>query len=128
MNTEPRAEICDINRPILTHSAISQNSVEFQMNNQNGGESNMDTAELSKKVLKLELTQRTDPEKGSVDEDEKDSKLTDIKSPKSPLSNSSKRIFNSFHISKIFAEKHTHARATGTIYIIKFLCLKLSYL
>lgn len=97
MNIEPKAEICDSNRPILQQSAISHSSIEFQMNNptvvddQINVISVMDTNELSKKMLKLELNQRTDAEKGSIDlEDEKGAKLPDIKSPKSPLSNSSK--------------------------------------
>lgn len=93
MNIEPKAEICDSNRPILQHSAISHSSIEFHINNQNGDDqiNAMDTTELSKKMLKLELNQRTDAEKGSIDlEDEKGAKLPDIKSPKSPLSNSSK--------------------------------------
>lgn len=93
MNIDPKAEICDSNRSILQHSAISHSSIEFQMNNQNGDDqiSVMDTNELSKKMLKLELNQRNDAEKGSIDlEDEKEAKLPDIKSPKSPLSNSSK--------------------------------------
>lgn len=100
MNIEPKAEICDSNRPILQHSAISHSSIEFQMNNQNVDDqiNVMDTNELSKKMLKLELNQRNDAEKGSIDlEDEKGAKLPDIKSPKSPLSNSSKfRIFPVF--------------------------------
>lgn len=98
MNIEPKAEICDSNRPILQHSAITHSSIEFQMNNQNvDDEINvMDTNELSKKMLKLELNQRNDSEKGSIDlEDEKGAKLPDIKSPKSPLSTSSK--FHIFH-------------------------------
>lgn len=101
MNIEPKAEICDSNRPILLqHSAISHSSIEFQMNNQNGGDDQinvMDTTELSKKMLKLELNQRTDAEKGSIDlEDEKGAKLPDIKSPKSPLSNSSKFLAHAY--------------------------------
>lgn len=99
MNIESKGEICDSNRSILQHSAISHSSIEFQMNNQNRDDqvNVMDTTELSKKMLKLELNQRNDAEKGSIDlEDEKDAKLPDIKSPKSPLSNSSKCPGNRF--------------------------------
>lgn len=88
MNIEPRAEICDTNRPTLTNSAISQNSIECQLNQQN--QINMvDADELTKKVLKLDLSQRSDMEKGSFDSDEKCSsaKLNECKSPKSPLTN-----------------------------------------
>lgn len=87
MNIEPKAEICDSNRP------ISHSSIEFHVNNQSVDDqiNVMDTNELSKKILKLELNQRNDAEKGSIDlEDEKGAILPDIKSPKSPLSNSSK--------------------------------------
>lgn len=84
MNIEPRAEICDSNRAILPNSAISQNSIEFQLNQANA---KMDTEELSKKILKLQLSkQRSSSEKGSIDLDEK----SVIKSPKSPLSTLSK--------------------------------------
>lgn len=93
MNVEPRAEICDSTRPILTNSAISQNSIECHLNQQNGGKM-ADTNELTKKVLKLELNQRSDTEKGSIDLDEKSDlkspNMDEVKSPKSPLSNSSK--------------------------------------
>lgn len=92
MNVEPRAEICDSTRPILTSSAISQNSIECHLNQQNKGTNMLDTNELTKKVLKLELKQRSDTEKGSIDLDEKsgsDTKMNEVKSPKSPLSNSS---------------------------------------
>lgn len=82
MNIEPRAEICDSNRPELTNSAISQNTIECQMNQQNNGM--VDTDELTKKVLKLDLSKRSEAEKGSIDSDEKSS-IDDIKSPKSPI-------------------------------------------
>lgn len=84
MNIEPRAEICDNNRSTIPHSAISQNSIEFQLNQTNA---KMDTTELSKKILKLQLSkQRSSSEKGSIDLDEK----CGIKSPKTPSSNLSK--------------------------------------
>lgn len=84
MNIEPRAEICDSNRPALTNSAISQATIECQLNEQNNGM--VDADELTKKVLKLDLTKRSDTEKGSFDSDEK-ADLDEIKSPKSPLTN-----------------------------------------
>lgn len=84
MNIEPRAEICDINRPVLTNSAISQNTIECHINQQTNGM--VDPDELTKRVLKLDLSQRSDAEKGSFDADEKDD-LDEIKSPKSPLAN-----------------------------------------
>lgn len=88
MNIEPRAEICDINRPALTNSAISPNSIECHINQQNNGM--VDADELTKKVLKLDLSKQTDAEKGSFDSDEKSNNTDDLKSPKSPLANSSK--------------------------------------
>lgn len=89
MNIEPRAEICDTNRPTLTNSAISQNSIECHLNLQNNQNNMVDAEELTKKVLKLDLSQRSDMEKGSFDSDEKCSsaKLTECKSPKSPSAN-----------------------------------------
>lgn len=87
MNIEPRAEICDSNRPALTNSAISQTTIECQMNQQNNGM--VDTDELTKKVLKLDLSKRSGTEKGSIDSDEKAS-IDDIKSPKSPIANLSR--------------------------------------
>lgn len=91
MNIEPRAEICDSNRPALTNSAISQNTIECHVNEQiNGG---VDADELTKKVLKLDLTQRMNNEKGSFDSDEKDN-MDEIKSPKSPLATLSEYLLN----------------------------------
>lgn len=93
MNIEPKGEICDTNRPTLTNSAISQNSIECQLNNhqQNNRIDMVDAEELTKKVLKLDLSQR-DVEKGSFDSDQKclNAKLGECKSPKSPLSNACK--------------------------------------
>lgn len=85
MNIEPRTEICDINRPTLTNSAISQNTIDCHITN-----GMVDPDELTKRVLKLDLNQRNDAEKGSFDSDERSSKLDEIKSPKSPLANLSK--------------------------------------
>lgn len=79
MNIEPRTEICDINRPTLTNSAISENTIECQLTN-----GMADTDEITKRVLNLDLSQRSDTEKGSFDADEKSSQLDDNKSPKSP--------------------------------------------
>lgn len=78
MNIEPRTEICDINRPTLTNSAISENTIECQLTN-----GMVDTDEITKRVLKLDLS--GDTEKGSFDADEKCSELDDNKSPISPL-------------------------------------------
>lgn len=92
MNIEPKGELCDTNRPILTNSAISQNSIECQLNHQQDNRIDMvDADELTKKVLKLDLSER-DVEKGSFDSDEKCSSanLGECKSPKSPLSNACK--------------------------------------
>lgn len=98
VNIEPKGEICDSNRPTLQYSAISHSSIEFQMNNPNvmnedddqppqQHTTTMDTAALSKKMLKLELKQKG----GSIDlDDDTDAKLPNIMSPKSPISNSSK--------------------------------------
>lgn len=88
MNIEPKGEICDTNRPTLTNSAI-QNSIECHQ--ENNRIEMVDADELTKKVLKLDLSQR-DEEKGSFDSDEKCSsaKLGECKSPKSPLSNACK--------------------------------------
>lgn len=80
MNIEPRTEICDINRPTLTNSAISENTIECQLTN-----GMVDSDELTKRVLKLDLSNREDAEKGSFDADEKCSELDDSRSPKSPL-------------------------------------------
>lgn len=87
MNIEPRAEICDSNRPALTNSAVSQNTIECHINPQTNGM--VDAEELTKRVLKLDLSKRSDTEKGSFDSDEK-ANLDEIKSPKSPLANLSK--------------------------------------
>lgn len=84
MNIEPRAEICDSNQPALTNSAISQNTIECHVNQQTNGM--VDADELTKKVLKLDLTKRSSTENGSFDSEEK-SNIDDIKSPKSPLAN-----------------------------------------
>lgn len=83
MNIEPRAEICDINRPALTNSAISQTTIECHLNQQNHHDM-VDAEELTKKVLKLDLSKRSETEKGSFDSDEK-ATIDDCKSPKSPL-------------------------------------------
>lgn len=88
MNIEPRAEICDSNRPALTNSAISQNTIECQMN-QHQTNGMVDADELTKRVLKLDLSKRSKTEDGSFDSDEK-AASDDIKSPKSPLGNLSK--------------------------------------
>lgn len=85
MNIEPRAEICDSNRPALTNSAISQTTIECHLNQQNYGM--VDADELTKRVLKLDLTKRSGTEKGSFDSDEK-ATINDCKSPKSPLASS----------------------------------------
>lgn len=77
MNVEPRGD--------LAHSAISQSSVDCQMI-----QPKMDCNELSKKMLKLELNQRGEEEKGSFDLDEKGSDVSGVRSPKSPFSNSSR--------------------------------------
>lgn len=82
MNIEPRAEICDSNRPALTNSAISQATIECHLNQQN--HEMVDPEELTKKVLKLDLSKRSEKEKGSFDSDEK-ATIDDCKSPKSPL-------------------------------------------
>lgn len=82
MNVEPRSDICDSNRPAIAHSAISQSSVEFEII-----PSKMDCNELSKKMLKLDLSQRDQEEKGSFDSDEK--AFSGVRSPKSPFSNTS---------------------------------------
>lgn len=79
MNIEPRTEICDINRPALTTSAISENTIECQLTN-----GMIDSDEITKRVLKLDLSQRTETEKGSFDAEEKCSQLDENKSPKSP--------------------------------------------
>lgn len=91
MNIEPRGEICDTNRPTLTNSAISQATVECHLDQtQTNGHNMVDPEELTKKVLKLDLSQRSDMEKGSFDSEEKCSsdKLSECKSPKSPIPNS----------------------------------------
>ncbi|XP_031636445.1 uncharacterized protein LOC116349238 [Contarinia nasturtii] len=90
MNIEPRAEICDSNRPALTNSAVSQNTIECQINQQQQTNGMVDADELTKRVLKLDLTKRSQPEEGSFDSDEK-ATIDDIKSPKSPLANLSGR-------------------------------------
>ena len=92
MNIEPRAEICDINRPALTNSAISQAAIECHLNQQNHHEM-VDADELTKKVLKLDLSKRSETEKGSFDSDEK-ATINDCKSPKSPLALSKYLIFS----------------------------------
>lgn len=85
MNIEPRAEICDSNRPELTNSAISQqNTIDCPLNQQNN--EMLDADELTKKVLKLDLSKRTKMEKGSFDS----ATIDDIISPISPLANLSK--------------------------------------
>lgn len=93
MNIEPKGELCDTNRPTLTNSAINHNAIECQLNDQQNNQTEMvDADELTKKVLKIDLSQR-DVEKGSFDSDEKCSnaaKLGECKSPKSPLSNACK--------------------------------------
>lgn len=87
MNVEPRSDSIytgDSNRSAFVHSAISQSSVEFKII-----QPNMDCNELSKKMLKLDLSQRNGEEKGSFDSDEK-AELSGVRSPKSPFSNSSR--------------------------------------
>lgn len=86
MNIEPRAEICDINRPALTNSAISQSTIECHINPQSNGM--VDADELTKRVLKLDLSQQSEAEKGSFDSDEK-ADMDEVKSPKSPQANPS---------------------------------------
>lgn len=88
MNIEPRAEICDSNRPALTNSAVSQTTIECHLNQSNTRM--IDADELTKKVLKLDLSKRGNSEKGSFDSaDEKTASTKEITSPKSPPSNSS---------------------------------------
>ena len=89
MNVESRPEICD-NRSMVAQSAISHSSIDFQII-QPPPTSKMECDDFSKKILKLDLNQRE--EKGSFDSDEKTTTAEDlsgIKSPKSPLSNSSR--------------------------------------
>lgn len=86
MNVDTRSDTIysgDSNRTNFVHSAISQSSVDFQII-----QPNMDCNDLSKKMLKLDLNRRHGEEKGSFDADEK-AAYSSVKSPKSPLSNTS---------------------------------------
>lgn len=87
MDLEPKNEICD-SRPGLVQSAISHRAVDLDII-PTPVASPVD-CELAKRVLRLQL-QHSRVEKCSIDDDEKSFSL-DLKSPKSPLSNSSKYI------------------------------------
>lgn len=95
MNIEPRAEICDSNRPALTNSAVSQTTIECHLNQSNSRP--IDADEITKRVLKLDLSKRGNSEKGSFDSADEKSSTKDARSPKSPLGNTSKfaHVFNS---------------------------------
>lgn len=98
MDLEPTNAICD-GRPNLVQSAISQRAVDLEIMSTAASTTTMARqidAELSKKVLKLELKHPRAAEKGSIDE--ADEKCFGLKSPKSPMSTSSEFFF---HMGKI---------------------------
>lgn len=86
MDFETKNELCD-NRPSLVQSAISHRAVDLEIITPPPQIGTVDS-ELAKRTLKLELSKRL--EKGSMDDDDEKSYSLDLKSPKSPLSNSSK--------------------------------------
>lgn len=91
------SDLCsDSNRSNLVQSAISHSAIDLEIIGEQTSpvnNKNLIDCELARKALKLDFTHRE--EKGSIDtEDEKSGNSTtlskaDLKSPKSPLSNSS---------------------------------------
>lgn len=86
MDVEPKAQICDSHQT-LSHSAVSQRSIDIEVTTT---KSAIDK-ELAKKTMKLDLTDKTcAPSTKKMDKKRSESlDKKGVKSPKSPLTNSS---------------------------------------
>jgi len=84
MDVEPKGQICDSRPPMLSQSAISQRSIELHLEQQQ----QQNDTELAKKALKLDLKDKTTQGMNLPEQTKKHPNEKDIKSPKSPLSQS----------------------------------------